>query len=132
MPPTIWICHDFNCHINKRGKSKTYRKGSRSHPIFALVIYSLKGLNAQRHHGQKQFQDMYTCGTTRNLQCHPFTCVHGPCFLATCNVHVTCRNTHGTKFTSVDQKIHTHTFTHAKYSLDTTRSALNIASNLPN
>jgi len=78
------------------------------------------------------FAHVYTCGTTRKLQCHPISCLCRPHFLVACNVHVTCRNTRGTKFTHVKQKIHMRTFTHVNYSPDTTRSTFNIASNLLN
>jgi len=63
------------------------------------------------------FTHVYTHGTTRKLQCHPVMCLHGPRFLITCNVHVMCRNTHGTKFTRVEQKICTRTFTHVNYQI---------------
>jgi len=78
------------------------------------------------------FACVYTRGSTRKLQCHPVTCLCGPHFLVACNVHVTCRNMRGTKFTHVEQKIHTITFTHLNYSPDTTRGVFNIAINLPN
>jgi len=78
------------------------------------------------------FACMYMCGTMRKLQCHPVTCLRGPCFLVACIVHVTCWNMRGTKFTHVEQKIHTRTYIHVNYSPDTTRSVFNTASNLPN
>jgi len=43
-PPTIWICHDFNCHINERENLKTNHKGSISQYITSLVINSLTKL----------------------------------------------------------------------------------------
>jgi len=74
------------------------------------------------------FARVYMHGNTRKLQCHPVTCLRGPHFLVACNVHVTCRNMRGTKFTHVEQKIHTRTFTDINYSPDTTQSMFNIAS----
>jgi len=64
------------------------------------------------------FACVYMRGTTRKLQCHPVTCLRRLHFLVACNVHVTCRNTHGTKVTHMKQKIHTRTFTHVNYSPD--------------
>jgi len=51
-PTKIWICHDFNYHINERIKPKTCltnHKGSISHPIMPLVINSLRGGHTHIH-----------------------------------------------------------------------------------
>jgi len=53
----------------------------------------------------------YMCGTTRKLQRLPVTCLRGQCFLVAFNAYVMCGNTCGTKFTRMEQKIHTHTLT---------------------
>jgi len=51
-PPTMWICHNFNCHINERKSPKTCltnHKGSISHQIMPLVINSLRGGHIHTH-----------------------------------------------------------------------------------
>ena len=36
------------------------------------------------------FTCVSTWGVTRNLQCIPVTCLHGPCFLVVWNIHILC------------------------------------------
>ena len=44
--------------------------------------------------GPLNYSVIVTCasmrGVMRNLQCIPVTCLHGPCFLIVCNIHVSC------------------------------------------
>jgi len=71
-PPTIWIHHNFNCHINEKKTPKTCltnHKNSISHHITPLVINSLGG-----RHTHASILTSWTKAISRN-QSHASLCL---------------------------------------------------------
>ena len=47
-------------------------------------------------------------GTTRILHCVPVTCLHGPCLLIACNVHVSWKYMHRSTRMNGSTRVHSH------------------------